>query len=146
MMAAAGECHLESLILWDPVVNGKKYLEGIQLLQEEAFRFRRKPNYGWKSTRAVEVFGFEWPPFLRAELEKIDLLESTQKPAKNMLLVQTDEEAGDALNNHLRQVEACVEFQRLEAPPIWLPTADGGLLVPGRLLQSLVSWISRTLA
>jgi pimeloyl-ACP methyl ester carboxylesterase len=146
MMAAGEQGDLASMILWDPVVSGKSYLEELQCQQKEALRFRHKPNSGWKSTSAIEVFGFAWPAFLCADLENIDLLASAHNPAKNVLVVQTDAMAGDALINHLRQIEACVEFQRLEAPQIWLPTADGSLLVPGPVLQSLVSWISRAQA
>jgi hypothetical protein len=61
-----------------------------------------------------------------------------------VLLMQTEQEAADGFGKHLRQTEAQVEFQCLEAPQIWLPTEDGNLLVPGNVLQSLISWISRT--
>ncbi|HKW35892.1 MAG TPA: alpha/beta fold hydrolase [Candidatus Acidoferrum sp.] len=144
MMAAAEQGDLESIVLWDPVLNGRRYLEGLRCLQKEALRFRRKPNYGWKFARTIEAFGFIWPPSLCADLEGIDLQANARKLAKNVLVVQTDGQANEELSDQLQPTDACVEFQRPEAPPIWLPTADGGLLVPGRLLQGLVSWISRT--
>lgn len=144
MMAAAEQGDLESVVLWDPVVNGKSYLEALLHLQKETLRFRHKPNYGRKATGAIEVLGFAFPAFLWAELERIDLLAIAQKPAKNVLLIQTTEVAGEDLKSHLQKTEARFEFQRLEAPQIWLPTADGSLLVPSQVLQALVSWILRT--
>jgi exosortase A-associated hydrolase 2 len=144
MIAATEQGDLESLILWDPVVSGKNYLAALLYRQKEALRFRHKPNSGWKSTTAIEVLGFVLPPPLCAELERIHLLPIGRKPANNVLLMQTDQVAGDALMSHLKQTEAQVEFQCLEAPQIWLPTEDGSLLVPGQVLQSLTSWISRT--
>ncbi len=144
MVAAARQGDIESIILWDPVVRGKSYLEGLLDLQKETLRFRHKPNYGWKSGRTTEVLGFALPLSLCAELERIDLQAIPRKPAKNVLLMQTGQVAGDELNSHLHQTDARVEFQSLEAPQIWLPSADGSLLVPGRVLQSSVSWISRT--
>lgn len=144
MVAAAGQGDVESIILWDPVVRGKSYLEGLLNLQKETLRFRHKPNYGWRSRRTIEVLGFAIPPLLCAELERIHLLSIHRKPANNVLLMQTDQAAGDGLTSHLQQTDSRVECQLLEAPQIWLPTADGSLLVPGPVLQSSVSWLSRT--
>jgi len=142
-MIAAEHSDLESMILWDPVVSGKDYLEGLLQLQREMLRFRHKPSQGWKSKGPSEVLGFALPPLICAELEKIRLLEIARKPAKNMLVVQTEHTAA-GLRSHLQQTGTQLEFQRLEAPQIWRPTADGSLLVPGLVLQSLVSWTSRT--
>jgi len=144
MITALEQGNLESMILWDPVVSGKDYLEQLLHLQKEALRFRHNPNSSWKSTKAIEVLGFALPPLLCAELGRIRLLPIAKKPANNVLLVQTNQVAVDGLKSHLEQTEARMDFQCLEAPPIWLPTADGGLLVPGPALQSMVSWISRT--
>jgi pimeloyl-ACP methyl ester carboxylesterase len=144
MLASVEQGDLESLVLWDPVVSGKNYLEESLHLQKETLRFRHKPTNGWKSSKAIEVLGFALPPLLCAELERIHLLPIPRKPANNVLLMQTDQVGADGLMRHLRRTEAQVEFQCLDAPQIWLPAADGSLLVPGRVLQSLVSWISRT--
>lgn len=144
MLAAAEQHDLESMILWDPVVSGKNYLAELLHLQKERLRLRHKPNHRWKSTRVTEVLGFALPSLFCAELERIHLLPIARKPANNVLLMQTDQEAADGLMSHLRQTEAHVEFQCLAAPQTWLPTEDGSLLVPGQVLQSLVSWISRT--
>lgn len=143
-MLTAEQHELESMILWEPVLSGKNYLATLLHLQKEMLRFRHKPKFSWKSTKVTEVLGFPLSPFLCAELESIHLLPIARKPANNVLLMQTDQEAANGLINHLRQTEAQVESQCLEEPQIWLPTEDGNLLVPGRVLQSLVSWISRT--
>lgn len=144
MMAATEPADVESMILWDPVLDGKRYLEGLRCLQKEALRFRRRPNYGWKFRKTIEAFGFEWSPSLCADLERIDLRASPKRLAKKALVVQTDGEAYEALKSRLEKTGTSVEVQRLEAPQIWLPTVDGNLQVPGKVLQSLVSWISRT--
>ena len=143
-MLTAEQHELESLILWDPVVSGKNYLTALLHLQKEMLRFRHKPKFNWKSPKVTEVLGFALPPLLCGELERIDLLPMARKPANKVLLMQTDQQVADGFMNHLRQTEAQVEFQCLEGPQIWLPTEDGNLLVPGHVLQSLVSWISRT--
>jgi alpha/beta superfamily hydrolase len=132
----------ESLVLWDPVVKGEGYLNELLCLQEEMLRFRPTPKR-WKNSQShTEVLGFPLSRLLQAQLEELDLTMIEEKPAARVLLVQnarTNDESG--LKKHLVQTRAQVEHQTLEAPEIWLPTADGSLLVPAQLLQSVVSWI-----
>ena len=132
---------VESMVLWDPVVNGKSYLENLLFLQKEMLRFRPRPKGDRKSRGHIDVLGFPVSHFLYNELAKINLLSIAEKPAKNVLLIQSGQAAGDdSLKNHLGRTEARLEYQRLDAPEIWLPTTDGSLLVPGQVLQSVVSW------
>jgi uncharacterized protein len=135
----------ESLILWDPVVNGKGYLKELLSLQEEMLRFRPKPKR-WKKFQAhIEILGFPMSRLLHAQLEELDLGMIAEKPAARVLVVQggqTDDES--SLKKHLVQTRAQVECQTLEAPQIWLPTPDGSLLVPAQVLKSVVAWVCRT--
>src|SRR2546422_10432325 len=63
---------LESMVLWDPVVSGKSYLDGLLRLQKEMLRFRPKPSSAQEPQGYLDVLGFPLSRFLRAELEKID--------------------------------------------------------------------------
>src|SRR5262249_19430859 len=160
--------NLAGLVLWDPVVNGNNYFQELLSLQKEMLRFRPKPKR-WFSTivrqlrtyadrpRALaqrtsawfcsrnteaetEVLGFPVSNMLRTELEELDLLKIPGKPAPRVLVVQTTQNADEiGLKDHLIHTEAQVEQQRLDAPQIWLPTADGSLIVPAQALQSVVS-------
>jgi len=79
---------------------------------------------------------------LQSELEQLDLLTIAKCPAANVLILENPQlESGDALKDCLSATCARVEHQQLEAPQIWLPTADGSLLVPATVLRSVVSWI-----
>ena len=141
MIAAAERADLESIALWDPVVSGKSYLYGLLRLQKEMLRFRPKPSSAQEPQGHLDVLGFPLSRLLRAELEKIDLLAVAGSPAKNVLVIQSDQTSGEAnLKEHLSQTEARLEYQRLDAPQIWLPTSDGSLLVPSQILHSIVSW------
>src|SRR2546422_918809 len=135
---------LESMVLWDPVVSGKSYLDGLLRLQKEMLRFRPKPSSAQEPQGYLDVLGFPLSRFLRAELEKIDLPPIAGSPAKNVLVIQSDQTAGEAnLREHLSQREARLEYQRFDAPQIWRPTSDGSLLVPSQILHSIVSWTNR---
>ena len=144
MIAAAQRADLESMVLWDPVVSGKSYLDGLLRLQKEMLRFRPKPSSAQEPLGYWDVLGFPLSRFLRAEIEKIELLPVAGSPAKNVLVIQSDQTAGEAkLKEHLSQTEARLEYQRFDAPQIWRPTSDGSLLVPSQILHSIVSWTYR---
>ena len=128
----------QSLVLWEPVVNGKNYLKELHSLQEEMLRFRPKP----KARAHAEILGFPLSRLLHEQLEELDLGRIARKPAARVLIVQ-HAPANDEGNwkNHLVQARAQVEHQTMQAPPIWLPASDGNLLVPAQVLQSVVSWV-----
>ena len=144
MIAAAERADPDSLVLWDPVVSGKRYFDGLLRLQKEMLRFRPKPSGTQEPLDYVDVLGFPLTRFLQAELKNIDLQAIAASSAKNVLVIQTDQKADEAdLQEQLSQMSARFEYHRLDAPQIWLPTSDGGLVVPTRILNSIVSWTSR---
>ena len=144
MIAAAERADLESMVLWDPVVSGKGYLDGLLRLQKEMLRFRPKPSSAQEPQGYLDVLGFPLSRFLRAELEKIDLPPIAVSPAKDVLVIQSDQTAGEAnLKEHFSQTEARLEYQRFDGPQIWRPTSDGSLLVPSQILHSIVRWTHR---
>ena len=143
MITAAQRGDVDSLVLWDPVVNGKSYLEGLLSLQKELLRFRPKPRGGHKSLAYMDVLGFPFSHLLCSQLEKLNLLTIMERPAKNILVIRSEPESGeDSLRDHLTQTEVRLEYQR-GIPQIWLPTVDGSLLVPSQILHSIVSWTCR---
>ena len=144
MIAAAERADLESMVLWDPVVSGKGYLDGLLRLQKEMLRFRPKPSSAQEPQGYLDVLGFPLSRFLRAELEKIDLPPIAVSPAKDVLVIQSDQTAGEAnLKEHFSQTETRLEYQRFDGPQIWRPTSDGSLLVPSQILHSIVRWTHR---
>jgi exosortase A-associated hydrolase 2 len=136
------EC-FERLVLWEPVVSGKDHLNELKALHQEMLRFRPRPKPSKRSQPYLEVLGFPLSRLLHAQLEELDLGKIAEKPATQILIMQTEQtDAKGSLTEHLVQTLAHVEHQTLEAPEIWLPTPDGSLLVPAQVLQSVVSWVS----
>lgn len=145
-LAAAHRDDVDSIALWDPVVIGKTYLEGLYSLQKEALRCHPKPIRN-RSTICMEIIGFPLPRALRAELEALNLLAIVPKPSTKILTIHSSQSSdGTALKDHFGNHRVPFEFCELHAPNIWLPTVDGSLLVPNQVLQSIVSWTSRTQA
>jgi exosortase A-associated hydrolase 2 len=133
----------ESLVLWEPVIDGRGYLKELTSLHQEMLRFRPRSKRPRRSEASLEVLGFPLSRHLHAQLDELDLGRIEEKPAAKVLIVQNADVDGDcAWTNHLVQTRAQVDRRITEAPEIWLPTPDGSLLVPAQLLQSVVSWMS----
>lgn len=144
MMSAAEQTGAESLVLWDPVVNGKSYLDGLLRLQKEMLRFRPKPSSTERPLDYVDVLGFPLSRFLQAELKNVCPPVIGGTLARNVLVIETDRTTHEAcLQEHAGLLGSCFEYRHFDAPQIWLPTLDGSLVVPSQILHSIVSWISQ---
>jgi hypothetical protein len=170
MLAGARRGDLESLVLWDPVIEGPGHLRELRQLQKRMSRFRPRPKSGGKAAETAEVLGFPIAPVLQSELERINLLAVVEPPAKNVLVIESYQQESNsresqqrevdhdrrqssdhsalvdpaALRDYLGQSVSVCEYQRVDSPRIWLPAANGALLVPFQVLQSIVSWVWRT--
>jgi len=142
--AAQQEC-VSAVVLWDPVVSGKAYIEEIRLLQRDALRSR--PKSLWPNEHSgEEVIGFPLSRVLSTEIAKLNLLELVPNRSTKMFTVQSDEASNyDSLNQHLRQRGIQFDHQQVPAPKVWRPTVDGNLLVPSQILRSVVAWTSTQL-
>jgi uncharacterized protein len=144
-LAATLRTDVTSLVLWDPVIHGRRYLEGLLSFQKEMGRFRPKPPRSHRAEWPIDIMGFPVTKVLYEEIDRIDLLAISKKPAENVLIVRTEEEnTQNELAANLQRLGASVTLDGIEAPHIWLPTLDGSLLVPGRVLHSITFWMNRT--
>ena len=134
-MTAAQEYGVQALVLWDPVVSGKAYIEEIQLLQREALRSRPKSLWR-KEYGEEEVIGYPLSAGLSAEISKLSLLTLAPKTSTRMFTVQSDEATHyESLSHHLCRHGIQFDHQQVEAPKVWMPTVDGSLLVPHQKLR-----------
>lgn len=145
LMSSVQHREIGSLVLWDPIINGKTHLNELQLLQKEMLRCRPKPRYRAKPQDYIEVLGFPFSNVLCEQLQALDLLAMDARPVHNILMLQSyPAPLGNSLRRRLSQSQANVEHKEIQAPPIWQPTSDGSLQVPYAALQTAVSWISKT--
>ncbi len=140
-LVAAEQGGIESMVLWDPVVDGRRYLEELRSLQKEMLRFRPRQRCDQKANCHTEILGFPLSHHLITELENVNLIVIARKFTGNILVVQSssltsDNRSGDCLGPSATHFEC----QRVDAPQIWLPNADGSLLVPAQVLQAVVGW------
>ena len=134
MIAGTERRETEGLVLWDPVISGRAYVEELTT----------KRQYLETHDQAV------WFPLtapMVADLKKIDLLAVPRKPATNILLFESNDEAQAAqLRMHLESTGAHLKYQHQPDQKAWLkPPGDEFnevLLIPRKTLDFVVTWIS----
>lgn len=144
LLAAAQQNEIAALALWDPIVDGKKYLDDVTELNRNLLRFRPKPQKHRASDWPKDIIGFPIERTFYEEIGEIDLLKPREVRARDILIVETsDDSAIVDLEGILQSRDATVARQHVDAPQIWIPTEDGGLQVPVDVLQFVSSWLDR---
>lgn len=129
-----------SLVLWDPVIDGCTYIKELMALEKEMRRFRPRLGTVAGVANVLDIFGFPMTEELCRSICEIDLLQRPRKVPERVLLIETSQPT-QQLASILTDSGAAVRQESLEAPNIWLPTPDGSLVVPSRVLQRITSWL-----
>ncbi|MCS6914980.1 MAG: alpha/beta fold hydrolase [Myxococcales bacterium] len=150
VLAARGRRDLDSLVLWDPVVDGKAYLREVcamheQLLLEE-LGDRRRHRRATSPDDAEEILGFPLPRRLRDEIRQLDLLSIVDYPVRRVaLVVSSTTPAYDRLRAHLSSLRLDMTYAHV--PAEW--NSDQVMnrsLVPMDLLQTIVASLAEAAA
>ncbi len=143
MMAAAGRPDVDPVVLWDPVVEGRQYLEEITALHRAMLRYAHvieKP--ATPAGNAAEILGFPLPAEFIAELEHVNLLATDQRPAGRILVIESNPRSSpEPLRKHLETGGMPVAYHRDFRPELWEWIEDFGRVhVPRPLLNAVVDW------
>jgi hypothetical protein len=136
---------IEAMVLWDPVIRGKAYLDELQALHREFLsairgeRIRVGPEQ-----HCDELLGFELSDQLRSELIETNLLAAPSAPAKQVLLIQSTEKRDDQdLSAQLASIVPRFDHQYYPGERIKGNFRDGAhLLMSSRAVPAIASWIS----
>ena len=144
LLTAARRSNVKAVVLWDPVVKGKEHLEGLIALNRQLLRFRPKPQKQ-RADWPKDIVGFPIGRSLYDDIDQIDLLAISKKPARDVFIVETETNPSLAgLKGLLESMGVSIAFRHADAPQVWLPSVDGGLQVPMSVLQFVASWLDRT--
>jgi alpha-beta hydrolase superfamily lysophospholipase len=139
MMIAAERGAMDSMVLWNPVIDGRAYLQELKTWQQD--RLEHFSPAQAHSPESMEILGFPLPDSLRMDLEHLHLLAIQQKPARNVLILENHEGADtESLRAHLEHLGTHVDYQRVHEPRIWAEDVNKAL-VPRQTLQQIVSWM-----
>ncbi len=131
---AARELDVQDLVLWDPVVRGRDYLDELRGIDEH----RRDRSHVFRRPRGDELVGFALPRKHQAELEALDLRAEKRSLARRILVaVSTDEPRSGELAEGLRRSGATVE-RRVVAEDESAPRRIDRALLANAILESMV--------
>jgi pimeloyl-ACP methyl ester carboxylesterase len=145
MLTGAERGGLAGIILWDPVVNGPKYLAEVIAVQQEAVHSSTGERNGDSKDagRLQELVGFPITATMREEIEHVDLLRVTRPPAAAALLVDSEEEPHqEPLRTHLEANGLRARYEHVPNPRPWTQNPYK-MLLPNTIIQTVVAWISR---
>ena len=138
MMASSRRSEVANTVLWDPVVAGTDYIDDLSALHRKSMRGHMVKIEGGDSD---EVLGFPFPPRLRQQIADVDLLSIEQLPAGNVLVIGNEKKDSDGpLMRHLEKLGPQSEYRHIPGPEVWV--YGGDTLVPGQVVQAIVSWTS----
>lgn len=147
-MAAADRGGVQRMILWDPVVNGQTYLDGLWAYHQKHMRELEVDGHLANGGGAVEgdvadLVGYPLAAAMKADLLSLDLLQLQRAPAQELLILQSgsDQAENDRLAIHLRRLGVRVEVQSIPGQCLWMQ-APYQAMVPHQTLQTAVSWLT----
>jgi alpha-beta hydrolase superfamily lysophospholipase len=136
-LAASRLGSVEALVLWDPVIDGARYLRELGANHAAWMREHARGS----PARPDEVLGFPLPEALAADLADLELDRLRAVPARRALVASSDGGEGAPLLWGAAPPEA-VERRRFPFAPVWLH-AEGldRAIVPGDLLDFVTTWL-----
>lgn len=137
---------VEQLVLWDPVVNGQRFIDELRERTADHERWlvhRHGPRpAAVQADGPRDLFGFRYSPSFMEELAAIDLLSAGGEARADTFILDNCEDPQTAsLAEHLRHAGLAVELDRLEAPKVWLAEPFQGL-VSAQSLKRINSWVA----
>lgn len=142
-LAASRSSSIESLVLWDPIARGPDYLADLAIFHGKVLDEASAHSPTMERPAVLDglsLFGFQQS--LTESMRGIDLLTMAQRPAENVLLIEsTAGNGGAALASHLKQQVSNFQHRNLPAKDLW--KLDFDLAMPPReILSTIVSWVS----
>ncbi len=143
MMAGAERGDIEGMVLWEPVLSGRVYIQELAILHRDRARHSLGTvKQDAADERPTEILGFPLTDLMLADLQQIDLLSIRRKPANRMLVIASGQEASQGrLRAHLKSLNTNVDYQNVPSPEIWME--KNKTVVANEILKAVVSWISR---
>lgn len=144
---AAQQVEIAGLALWEPVISGDVYLEDLMAWhQEKLWYFLSDVPDMNINTQPSELLSLAISPTLFTDLRNLDLLALSQRPARQVLLVEhAPEPQVESFKAQLQQWETDVQHQIVDDPRVWSDDPDKAL-VPNQALQAIVTWFTERFA
>jgi len=147
-LAGSTRSDVDRMVLWDPIPLGPAYLEELRARHAKQHEMLQASTDSRPSAAAgvdtTTILGFRFGTRLVEDLNTMNLLTLDRAPAPRVLLIESPASARlEPLARHLESLSSRVEYRHVPDHEIWLAAPDTGV-VPGLVLQAIVSWVART--
>jgi pimeloyl-ACP methyl ester carboxylesterase len=133
-----------NLVLWEPVIDGAEYLFELRARHRRwVERVAQELPHSRKLLTTHDLLGSRLTQTLRTDLERLSARSLKSRPARDILIIGTEERAADVeLACRLRELGANAEVRRLQDQtlPSMIPGEPLGA-VPSRILTQIESWL-----
>jgi pimeloyl-ACP methyl ester carboxylesterase len=143
LLAGAARGDVDSLVLWDPVLDGGAWLRELEAQHEEMLKYAHVlPDPA--SVERSEVLGAPMPEGLVHDLRQLELLKTRRKPARRALVIDSNDKVDqEPLAELLTRLVVNSEVRPFASPLLWAWTEDFGKVhVPHKILREIVAWLS----
>jgi pimeloyl-ACP methyl ester carboxylesterase len=142
--AAAESGGVDRLVLWDPVIDGSAYSSILRSCHRDWFAdLAQWIPRSRRLAAADDLLGFRFTATFRQELERLSLRSLRASPARDILLIRSEENGADVdLARQLQELGAQVDVKRVE--DLRLASMVPGMplgLVPNRILKEIEGWL-----
>jgi len=141
-IVASNRNDVEEVVLWDPVLSGRGYLDELTRSHEKMLRYAHvQPR---PQEMRHEILGVELPDGLIAALGSLHMLGAVGLHAKKVLIVQSNPGVDQAvLSEHLMAQRAIVTLREFRNPHLWQWVEDFGKVhVPRKIILTVVGWLT----
>jgi alpha/beta superfamily hydrolase len=140
-MAADGRTDVDQVVLWDPAVDGRSYLDEISEVRTDSVGNVRN---ALRDDGTLGVLGFPVTETMRSGLATMDLRRVGAPQGSGRLVVVSHERGEYAELGNLRVEGARVKYQVVPSEGSWNEVDDyGGALIPVFLIQAIVAHLSQ---
>jgi len=141
-IAATDRDDVDAVVLWDPVLSGRTYLDELTRSHEKMLRYAHVRPRPREPRR--EILGFELPDRLIGDLGHLQLMGAVGLHAKRVLIVESNPNVRQrVLRDHLAAQRSLVTHTKFSNPHLWVWIEDFGKVhVPRKIIQNVVSWLS----
>jgi pimeloyl-ACP methyl ester carboxylesterase len=145
-LAALAPLTASNLVLWEPVVDGKLYIDELRATHERTFSALLFPPTIPACHCGGDLLGFAFPPALEAEIDDINLVAGVRSRSDHIALVISDERPEYAqLRERLQQDAAAggPSFEYYHVPDESYSQHRDAMLLSTQVLQAMTSVLAR---
>lgn len=146
-LAAADRTDVERLVLWEPILDGKKYLD----VERAEHRAERHGYRVWRMMAAAasdddgsEMKGFPIGESMARSVSAVDLTRLARTAPRALVVERDPASGGERLKGHLAALGARADYATVAEPEVWRPLTGEATASPRKTFECIATWLGRS--